>query len=81
MSRKNRTIVRFFLEKYPQGLYLDLMKILVCVKQVIDNSAMFEIDRAGTWIKSSDRHAFRMNRYDEYALEEAVLIKEKLKRS
>jgi electron transfer flavoprotein beta subunit len=53
------------------------VKILVCVKQVADMEAAFKIDAEGTWIAEKDT-AFRMNEYDEYAVEEAVRIKEQL---
>ncbi len=51
------------------------MKILVCIKQVPDIESNPEIRCDSLWIKE-DNIAFRMNRYDEYALEEALLIKE-----
>ena len=54
------------------------MKILVCVKQVPDTESPLEINRDKTWISETDRMAFRMSRYDEYALEEAILIRESL---
>lgn len=53
------------------------MKILVCVKQVPDMESRFRPDAAGTWFVEADL-AFRMNEYDEYAVEEAVRLKEKL---
>lgn len=51
------------------------MKILVCLKQVPDMEANPEIRSDLLWIKENNI-AFRMNRYDEYALEEALRIKE-----
>jgi electron transfer flavoprotein beta subunit len=54
------------------------VRILVCVKQVPDTEASLSIDDTTLWIREDDRIAFRMNRYDEYALEEAVLIREAL---
>ncbi|MBN1495181.1 MAG: electron transfer flavoprotein subunit beta/FixA family protein [Spirochaetes bacterium] len=54
------------------------MKILVCLKQVPDPEANIEIDSTRGWICESDGIAYRMNLYDEYALEEAVLIRESL---
>jgi len=53
------------------------MKILVCVKQVPDMDAPITIDARGQWIGPA--LTFRMNRFDEYALEEALLIKEALR--
>ncbi|AJE04696.1 electron transfer flavoprotein subunit beta/FixA family protein [Geobacter pickeringii] len=53
------------------------MKILVCVKQVPDMESRFRPDGGGTWFEESDL-AFRMNEYDEYAVEQAVQLKEQL---
>jgi electron transfer flavoprotein beta subunit len=53
------------------------MKILVCIKQVPDMEAKFRIDAQGTWFQEADL-AWRMNEYDEYAVEQAVLLKEQL---
>ncbi len=52
------------------------LKILVCVKQVPDIEAIAHSDDPGTWAKISESTGFRMNRYDEYAVEEAILLKE-----
>ncbi|HSL41198.1 MAG TPA: electron transfer flavoprotein subunit beta/FixA family protein, partial [Desulforhopalus sp.] len=54
------------------------MKILVCIKQVPDMESKFKIDAAGTWYAKTDL-AWRMNEYDEYAVEQAVQLKEQLK--
>jgi electron transfer flavoprotein beta subunit len=54
------------------------VRILVCVKQVPDIESPLTIDDSSLWILEDDRIAYRMNRYDEYALEEAVLIREAL---
>jgi len=51
------------------------MKILVCIKQVPDMEAKFTIDADGVWYDRSDL-AWRMNEYDEYAVEQAVRQKE-----
>jgi electron transfer flavoprotein beta subunit len=53
------------------------MKILVCVKQVPDMAARFKPNAAGTWYGEEDL-AFRMNEYDENAVEQAIQVKEKL---
>lgn len=53
------------------------MKILVCVKQVPDMESRFKPDSSGTWFEEADL-AFRMNEYDEYAVEQAVQLKEQL---
>ena len=52
------------------------MKILVCVKQVPDTEAAVKIDDSKKWIETGDKTVFRLNRYDEFAIEEAVRIKE-----
>lgn len=53
------------------------MKILVCVKQVPDMESTFRPDSAGVWFSENDL-AFRLNEYDEYAVEQAVQLKEQL---
>jgi electron transfer flavoprotein beta subunit len=53
------------------------MKILVCIKQVPDMEARFTPNSAGSWFDESGL-AFRMNDYDEFAVEEAVRLKELL---
>ncbi len=52
------------------------MKILVCVKQVADHESPVVIAPGGRAVRTDGPVSFRMNRYDEYALEEAVLIRE-----
>jgi electron transfer flavoprotein beta subunit len=52
-----------------------MMKLLVCIKQVPDMESRFKVDSAGTWYAESDL-AWRMNEYDEYAVEQAVQLKE-----
>ena len=51
------------------------MKILVCIKQVPDMESKFRIGDSGVWYDETDL-AYRMNEYDEYAVEEAVSLKE-----
>jgi len=53
------------------------MKLLVCIKQVPDLESRFKVNSSGTWFADTDL-AFRMNEYDEYAVEEAVRLREKL---
>ena len=53
------------------------MKILVCIKQVPDMESRFKPDAAGIWFSEADL-AFRINEYDEYAIEQAVKLKEQL---
>ena len=55
---------------------LPSMKILVCVKQVPESDSPIIIDESTVWIQTEELTGFRMNRLDEFALEEAVLIKE-----
>ena len=54
------------------------MKILVCIKQVPDMESKFKVDDNGTWYAKTDL-VWRMNEYDEYAVEQAVQTKEQLK--
>jgi len=54
------------------------MKILVCIKQVPDSSDTLQIDERTGLPSYTEDAAFRMNRFDEFALEEALLIKERL---
>jgi electron transfer flavoprotein beta subunit len=51
------------------------MKILVCVKQVPEPDSPIIIDENTGWIQAEELSGFRMNRLDEFAIEEAVLIK------
>jgi electron transfer flavoprotein beta subunit len=51
------------------------MKILVCIKQVPDMESKFKVNGDGNWYDSADL-AWRMNEYDEYAVEQAVQLKE-----
>ncbi len=53
------------------------MKILVCIKQVPDMESKFKINAEGTWYDGIDL-AWRMNEYDEYAVEQAVQLKEQV---
>ena len=53
------------------------MKILVCIKQVPDMESKFKINDEGTWYDDADL-AWRINEYDEYAVEQAVQLKEQV---
>src|SRR5574340_283688 len=53
------------------------MKILVCIKQVPDMESRFNVNAGGNWYDEADL-AWRMNEYDEYAVEQAVRLKEQL---
>jgi len=53
------------------------MNILVCIKQVPDMESRFKVAASGTWFEESDL-AWRINEYDEFAVEQAVKLKEQL---
>jgi len=53
------------------------MKMLVCIKQVPDMESRFRVNSEGVWYDEQDL-AFRMNEYDEYAVEQAIRVKEQL---
>lgn len=52
------------------------MKILVCIKQVCESDSPIEIDEQAGWIRMDAITGYKMNRLDEFAVEEAVLLKE-----
>ncbi|MGD8521061.1 MAG: electron transfer flavoprotein subunit beta/FixA family protein [Desulfobacterales bacterium] len=52
------------------------MKILVCVKQVPESDVIIQINEKGTWIDPDSFNEFKMNRLDEFAVEEAIRLKE-----
>ncbi len=52
------------------------MKILVCVKQVPETDVTIQINEKGTWIQTESFTEFKMNRLDEFAVEEAIRLKE-----
>jgi electron transfer flavoprotein beta subunit len=54
------------------------MKILICIKQVPDMESKFKINGEGNWYDRADL-AWRMNEYDEYAVEQGVRLKEQVK--
>lgn len=54
------------------------MKILVLIKQVPDPDYDLVIDSATRRIRFAGRPAYKMNRYDEFALEEALQIRQTL---
>lgn len=53
------------------------MKILICIKQVPDMESRFKPAFDGLWYSETDL-AWKMNEYDEYAVEQAVRLKEQL---
>lgn len=50
------------------------MQILVCIKQVPDSDAELVIDSATERVCFAGRPAYKMNRYDEFAIETALQI-------
>ncbi len=52
------------------------MKILVCIKQVCESDGPIQIDDHARWIQADAITGYKMNRLDEFAVEEAVLLKE-----
>ncbi|MCD6298839.1 MAG: electron transfer flavoprotein subunit beta/FixA family protein [Deltaproteobacteria bacterium] len=52
------------------------MKILICVKQVPESDAAIKVDDCARWIRPEKSISYKMNRFDEFAVEESVLIKE-----
>ncbi|MFA5905908.1 MAG: electron transfer flavoprotein subunit beta/FixA family protein, partial [Desulfobacula sp.] len=54
------------------------MKILVCVKQVMEPESPINIHDSGKSIVRSADTRFEMNPFDAYAVEEALLIKERI---
>jgi electron transfer flavoprotein beta subunit len=52
------------------------LKILVCIKQVPDPNAQVTMDPASVWFKTDEQTEFCLNRFDECAIEEALLIRE-----
>ncbi len=57
---------------------VNFMRILVCVKQVPESETPIPIDASAGWIQRDAITEFKMNRLDESAVEEAVLIKESI---
>ena len=51
------------------------MKLLVCIKQVPDMESRFKVNATADWYDETDL-AWRMNEYDEFAVEQAVQLKE-----
>ncbi|MBI4455920.1 MAG: electron transfer flavoprotein subunit beta/FixA family protein [Acidobacteria bacterium] len=52
------------------------MKIVTCIKQVPEKDTRFELNTEDSWIKEQDL-TYEINECDEYALEEALRLKEK----
>jgi electron transfer flavoprotein beta subunit len=71
---KERTFA-FLLTSFPSPVMVLFMKILVCVKQVPESETPILIDDDNARVKSDKICDFKMNRLDEFAVEEALLIK------
>jgi electron transfer flavoprotein beta subunit len=54
------------------------MKILVCVKQVLDGEAPVRVDASGRWFAPEATPVWRMNAFDAFAVEEALRIRERV---
>jgi len=57
------------------------MKLLVCVKQVMESGSILQINDSKKWIDHLASNRFEMNKFDAYAVEEALLIKEQFPES
>jgi electron transfer flavoprotein beta subunit len=64
------------LGEFRQRLQEELLKIIVCIKQVPAKDAPLVIAEDGGWIREADI-GFEMNEPDSFALEEALRLKEK----
>jgi len=53
------------------------MKILVCAKHVPESDTTIDLKKDGSWIDMDSFNEFKMNRLDEFAVEEAVGFKER----
>jgi electron transfer flavoprotein beta subunit len=51
------------------------MKILVCIKQVMESETVVEIDESGRWYRPVHPPRFQMNSFDEFAVEAAMILK------
>ncbi len=52
------------------------MRLLVCIKQVLESETAVFLDQAKTWIETEAQARYGMNDADQFALEEALMIKE-----
>ena len=78
MSQEKKNERSFFIDTFFEPQYGKSMKILVCVKQVPESEIPIHISDSADWIQEDAITEFKMNRLDEYALEEAILIKESI---
>ena len=82
-DKKERALVFLLTRALSLGMVnsnvgVNTMKILVCVKQVPDSEIPIAIDDSTGWIQKDAITEFKMNRLDDYAVEEALLIKESI---
>jgi len=54
------------------------MKILVCVKQVMEGESPVRVNDSGKWTSPCASARFEMNPFDTYAVEEALRIRERI---
>lgn len=54
------------------------MRVLALTKQVCDGADTVSPDDSARWVTYGPHSVFRMNRYDEYAVEEALRIRERV---
>jgi len=54
------------------------MKILVCIKQIPEHMELLQINSQETGIHIPDNMKYRMNRFDEHAVEAAIKLKEQI---
>lgn len=52
-----------------------MMNILVCIKQVPESDTAVTVAEDGRWLSVQEKTAFKISRFDEFAVEEAILIK------
>ncbi|MDZ4165007.1 MAG: electron transfer flavoprotein subunit beta/FixA family protein [Smithellaceae bacterium] len=52
------------------------MKILVCIKQILDPDSPLTLEKSGSEVIPAGKTPYRMNHFDEYTLEEAFLIRD-----
>ncbi|MFZ5569222.1 MAG: electron transfer flavoprotein subunit beta/FixA family protein [Thermodesulfobacteriota bacterium] len=55
-----------------------MKKILVCIKAVTDLPPLLRMAPDIPWVSDAETGEYRINRFDEFALEEAIRIREKL---
>ena len=76
-EKKERALVFYLTLALSIGM-VNFMNILVCVKQVPESEIPIHIDELAGWVQTDAIPEFKMNRLDEFAVEEALLIKESI---